>query len=311
MPWPNGGGKILPTKCHYEVLAKVTADASYTTPTSNKLCQKLLAPTYACKNVKITSSQTWSEETQKCNSIMSAYMNALIATVGCHEVRWERRGHAHASYLICLFQWYAVLNMLFPLLEIFTVQKQLIGSINDTMHLGKEVICCYTCILFVLNFKMALFKNISKERFSHLNLFCCHEFTFLLITKPCYFSWVQMWYWSQALWQMIKREYEGSLEMGFQWKVVCHDMKYLGTHSIYKGFSACLGHIRLPKYWVQICGHWKDKRCQVDTYIDVNLPYPDAHIFSTLIGSWRPCKFNVEWFHHLRCIPWIKYFEYW
>ncbi len=79
----------------------------------------------------------------------------------------------------------------------------------------------------------------------------------------------------------------------------------LGTHSICKGAATFASWYGFPKvriivciivfsqrflhsftllchHWVNIIGCWREKKQQVDTYIDINLPYPDACCASVL-----------------------------
>ncbi len=45
---------------------------------------------------------------------------------------------------------------------------------------------------------------------------------------------------------------------------------------------------------MNIRGRWRGKKQQVDTYIDINLPYPDARCASVLCGPQGPCKYIVK-----------------
>ncbi len=58
----------------------------------------------------------------------------------------------------------------------------------------------------------------------------------------------------------------------------------LGTHSILKGAATYASQFGLPRDWVNIQGRWRGQQKQVDTYIDINLPYPDARVASVLCG---------------------------
>ena len=41
-------------------------------------------------------------------------------------------------------------------------------------------------------------------------------------------------------------------------------------------------------------GRWRGKKKQVDTYIDVDQPYPDARVAAVLCGPRGPCKYAVK-----------------
>ena len=50
----------------------------------------------------------------------------------------------------------------------------------------------------------------------------------------------------------------------------------LGTHSIRKGAASYAARLGLVRDWIATCGCWRMKKMQVGTYIEINLPYPDA-----------------------------------
>jgi hypothetical protein len=45
---------------------------------------------------------------------------------------------------------------------------------------------------------------------------------------------------------------------------------------------------------VNLRGRWRGKKKQVDTYIDVDQPYPDARVAAVLCGPCGPCKYAVK-----------------
>ncbi len=45
---------------------------------------------------------------------------------------------------------------------------------------------------------------------------------------------------------------------------------------------------------MNLCGRWRGKKKQVDTYIDVDQPYPDARVAAVLCGPRGPCKYVVK-----------------
>ncbi len=68
----------------------------------------------------------------------------------------------------------------------------------------------------------------------------------------------------------------------------------MGTHSICKGAATFASRFGLPKDWVNLCGRWRGKKKQVNRYINVDQPYPDACIAAVLCGSCGPCKYAVK-----------------
>lgn len=62
----------------------------------------------------------------------------------------------------------------------------------------------------------------------------------------------------------------------------------LETHSICKGAATCANWFSLTRDWVNIRGRLRGHWQQVDTYIDINLPYPDGRVASVLYGFGVP-----------------------
>ena len=58
----------------------------------------------------------------------------------------------------------------------------------------------------------------------------------------------------------------------------------LGTHSICKGAASYAARLGLVRDWIATRGRWRGKKMQVDTYIEITLPYPDAPFASILTG---------------------------
>jgi hypothetical protein len=95
------------------------------------------------------------------------------------------------------------------------------------------------------------------------------------------------------------------------WKSTCRFAKYLeiifasfhfkaaragklGTHCLCKGPSSYVSRFGLLRDWISLCGHWRASKKQVDTYIDVDMPYPDAKVASILCSPWGPCKYAAR-----------------
>jgi hypothetical protein len=56
----------------------------------------------------------------------------------------------------------------------------------------------------------------------------------------------------------------------------------LGTHSLRKGPSTYASWFGLLREWISLRGRWRSSKKQVDVYIDVDMPYPDAKNASIL-----------------------------
>ena len=57
-----------------------------------------------------------------------------------------------------------------------------------------------------------------------------------------------------------------------------HSMKegLLGMHSLRKGAASYAACFVIVRDWIMCHGRWRGKKRQVDTYIKIDLPYPDA-----------------------------------
>ena len=67
----------------------------------------------------------------------------------------------------------------------------------------------------------------------------------------------------------------------------------LGTHSFRKGsatYASCYG---LSRDIISRQGRWRGGKKMVDTYIDINLPVPDAMAAARLCGPDGPCKYVI------------------
>jgi hypothetical protein len=62
----------------------------------------------------------------------------------------------------------------------------------------------------------------------------------------------------------------------------------LGTHSLRKGPSTYASRFGLLRDWISLRGRWRTSKKQVDVYIDVDVPYPDAKVASVLCGPRGP-----------------------
>jgi len=68
----------------------------------------------------------------------------------------------------------------------------------------------------------------------------------------------------------------------------------LGTHSMRKGPATFASRFGMPKDWINQRGRWRGKKQQVDSYIDVFQPFPDAKVAGVLCGTRGPCMYKVK-----------------
>ncbi|DAZ93306.1 TPA: hypothetical protein N0F65_000857 [Lagenidium giganteum] len=67
----------------------------------------------------------------------------------------------------------------------------------------------------------------------------------------------------------------------------------LGTHSIRKGPATYCARSGVSKDSIEWRGRWQSAKRQVDTYIGIDRPLPDAHVASYLCGPSGPIKYEV------------------
>ena len=67
----------------------------------------------------------------------------------------------------------------------------------------------------------------------------------------------------------------------------------LGTHSLRKGPATYCARCGMLKDHVNCRGRWHSSSAQVDTYIGIDEPYPDALIASCLTGPSGPIKYSI------------------
>ena len=68
----------------------------------------------------------------------------------------------------------------------------------------------------------------------------------------------------------------------------------LGTHSFRKGPATYAGRCGLSRDVISRRGRWKGGKRMVDTYIDINVPVPDAMAASKLRGPDGECKYILR-----------------
>jgi hypothetical protein len=68
----------------------------------------------------------------------------------------------------------------------------------------------------------------------------------------------------------------------------------LGTHSMRKGPATYCARLGQPKDDIESRGRWRSDKRQVDTYMDIQRPYPDARIAACLCGPSGPVKYKLS-----------------
>ncbi len=61
-----------------------------------------------------------------------------------------------------------------------------------------------------------------------------------------------------------------------------------------RGPSSYASRFGLLRDWISLCGHWRSNKKQMNTYIDVDIPYPNTKVASVPCGPWGPCKNSIR-----------------
>ena len=65
---------------------------------------------------------------------------------------------------------------------------------------------------------------------------------------------------------------------------------FVGLHSLRKGPLTYASQFGLLKDQISLRGRWRGKKRQVDTYIDVDVPFPNVKVASVLCGPHGGCQ---------------------
>ena len=250
----------------------------------------------------------WDEIRKEGNPTKSQAVNDLIKLIEKHEVRgtgiatsarrpieWEefimllvaaRLVYSHREKTVCL------------LVAVMTLQWHLIGRIDDVMELATTTIQRNLRHPSCLQLKMRKSKNIRSERdmptqilFASMDPLVCPYLNLAV--------YVEM-FGTGGLGRKIfdcksTRNFTNYLEKLFSspfFKAVREGM--VGSHSLRKGPSTYASRYGLLRDWISLRGRWRGSKKQVDTYIDVDVPFPDAKVASVLCGPRGPCKYVAK-----------------
>ena len=249
---------------------------------------------------------TWDEINLRGNPTCSAAINDVIAKVKKFEVRQEgipsqaRRPLEWEEFyllLVLIRHLFADSDVWFFLTAVFCLQWQIIGRIDDVMKLAKGSLLFNPREPYTLNIKMTWSKNIQEKREAPTQIL-------FGAMDPIVCSLLNIAIWLESgedfgllLFGNHRSNHAVSslLESIFNNVLFCKIKEgLLGTHSIRKGAASYAARLGLVRDWIAMQGHWRGKKMQVDTYIEINLPYPDARVASILTGPHGPCKYTIK-----------------
>ncbi len=248
----------------------------------------------------------WDDIANKGNPTRLAAVNKVIVEVKKHEV-WgtgvptsARRAVEWQEYIDVLTAVREVFSnrpdTMIRLLAILTLQWHFIGRIDDCIQLATTTVLYNYGAPFTLHLKMVWSKNIRSERESPTQIM-------LAAIDPLVCPMLNL-----AVMLETVGVGENGMLFGCSHKTASNNLKQvyrssfftstrpgkLGTHSIRKGPATFASRFGMPKDWINQRGRWRGKKEQVDTYIEVVQPYPDAKVAGVLCGTRGPCMYKVK-----------------
>jgi len=264
------------------------------------------------------SNSAWDEFSNRGNPTKSKEVNECIKSVMKSEVRKQgvnsaaRRALEYKEFLNLLtivrknafdedqtgqgqLKWIRLLSLL-------TLQWQLIGRMDDMMHLNFSCLTPNIQFPFSLNSRLRWSKNIREERdvpeqiIVSSNDYKLDPLLNLGIYLEAYgreqsISREDSLYGGESNSYTVRRLFDSVLSNDDFKKLVKGN---LGTHSVRKGASTYGTRSGLSREYVIRRGRWRSKKQVVDIYIDLNQPYPDTLAACKLCGPKGACKYKMN-----------------
>jgi integrase len=258
----------------------------------------------------------WDDVSKQGNPTKSQLVNQVIKRVMLGEVRKEGaptkkvRPLEYEEFLNIVEVLRDPSNGLFRLdervrlLSIITLQWQAIGRIDDMMKMRFNNIKYSVATKFTAMFKMEWSKNITEERQSPLQILLpamdervCSLYylaLYLEVNSDRFISktGASFLYGNRKDGhQVVRNGLQKILDSPLFNKIIEGN---IGTHSFRKGASTYCSRNGYDRDWITFRGRWRGHKHQVDTYIDINRPYPDAMISSCLCGAGGPAVYMLR-----------------
>ena len=303
-----------------ERLASITADdvvryfnfKAYRTPEPGpddhpKYCRSstLLYQKKAISYFMPRQNMQWDDLAQRGNPTKSSGVNKVIVEIKQHEVRGTgvptsaRRAVEWQEYIDVLTATRQVFSnrpaTMVRLLALLTLQWHFVARLDDCMRLALTTVLFNYSATYTLYIKMVWSKNIRTERESPTQIL-------LAAMNPLVCALLNLAVMMETV------GVEGGMLFGRSHKTASNNLKQvyssslfsstrpgkLGTHSMRKGPATFASRFGMPKDWINQRGRWRGKKQQVDQYIEVFQPYPDAKVAGVLCGTRGPCMYKVK-----------------
>ena len=249
----------------------------------------------------------WNEQTRQGNPTKSSMVNNLIKRVKKDEVRKQgkasnaRRAMKMNEFVFMIngFRSMPVATSRYTIAAYFIFQFHMVARLDDIMNFKVEDVTPNPDYPGTLKSKMCWSKNVMEEReapdqiilaaqdpnFCAILALAVHLDNGIRVGKikddGTMFG-INKSVASGALMKQIKRD-----------DFPLYDNLPLGTHSVRKFPSTYARRNGCNRDDVDVRGRWKRMKRTVDTYIDVELPYPDAKVASALcVGG--PIKYEFR-----------------
>ena len=273
----------------------------------------------AFSSYMLNGNSHWDDVLNRGNPTKSKQVNNMIKQVIKHEVRHQgvkskaRRAFEYKEFVslsklirtkgfkanissVDSLRWSRLAAML-------NFQWQLMARQDDMINLKFETVTTNIAFPFALNCQMRWSKNITEERdspdqvmFGSLEEYICPLLNLAQYIETCTESG-----------ELLTRDghlFGGSkARSGIRrlFDVLLCDEEFhallnglIGNHSVRKGSATYAMRSGLSRDHTNRRGRWRVRKQVVDSYIDVNLPYPDSLAAHKLCGPKGSCKYKPK-----------------
>ncbi|KAG9403739.1 hypothetical protein AC1031_005227 [Aphanomyces cochlioides] len=297
-------------KAYGEEFPSETSRPQYARSNTLKASKKMLSCFMPRRNMP------WDEVKREGNPTRSILVNDLIKRIMKFEVR-QQGVESQARRPIDFSEFLNVLSVIrsdvqcdmldrYRLSSILTLQWHLIGRVDDMMKLQFRNFSFMPAYPFTLICQMRWSKNISEERESphQIMLGSMDERLCVLLNLAVYLELIEddsivdeKFLFGNGVDgdRSVRDLLRTALENSAFKKILDGN---LGTHSIRKGPATYCARNGVSRENIELRGRCRGYKKQVDTYIDIDRPLPDAQVASCLCGpsgAIMYCVDKVNW----------------
>jgi hypothetical protein len=252
-------------------------------------------------------NQVWDEIRGEGNPTRAIPVNDLIKRVMKAEVRHQGKP-SQARRPVTIDEFYSILRIckvkeLYRLSSILTLQWHLIGRVDDMMKLRRKEMSSNIEHKLALTVQMRWSKNITEERESprQIVLGSYDDRMCVLLNLAIYLEMEGEQVDCEQETFLFGNGIDGDRSVRSALIGVLESSDFssqsegpLGTHSIRKGPATYAARCGISKDAIESRGRWRSGTRQVDTYMDIQRPYPDAQVAACLCGPAGPVLYKVN-----------------